>query len=193
MDASDAGDLPRKVNNLSRKVNNLSLTQDGAEPSAVAKLPEDSQIPTTERYGNLWSLYRTLDPDTVAPLERAILYCRVRGYEQAEAILNAFPPQIKHHPIIVFEHSQNHWLSWRLRESLNILREAAAWTEVHGEVKDASEIYTLLRISLARVEVLVDTDFTNARESLREIKRWLLNTPIEEYTDIKVGCRVHVC
>lgn len=181
--AADADDLATAVDTLS-----LTKKQNAAEPhisqSLVAERTPDGHNPS-ERYGNLWSLYHTLDPDTVTLLEEAILYNRVRGYEQSDAIINTFPPPLTNHPVVAFEHSQNHWLSWRVRDCHTILRDAVAWTKMHGEV-DAPEIYTLLRISLARVEVIVKTDFTKARESLREIKRWLLNTPIDEYDDVKV-------
>jgi hypothetical protein len=195
---ADTDGLAAHVDSLS-----LALEQDnGAAQSSViesqvskdvfTKLgPREAHLATPPtRYGNLWSLYYTLDPAAIAPLEQAILHCRVRNYEQAQAIAGAFPPELKHHPVIAFEHSQSHWLGWQLQKCLNVLREAVAWAEARGGVDNGSGIYTLLRISLARVGVLVETDFTTARESLREIKRWLLNTPIDEYTDVKVRCQI---
>jgi hypothetical protein len=153
------------------------------QPAALETEPS----PFFERHGNLWSQYHTLDPAAIAPLEQAILYCRVRAYDQSKAILDAFPPELKHHPVIAFERCQSCWLDWKLKDCLNVLREATAWAEAHGKVDDASGIHTLLRMSLARAEVLVDADFTKARDSLREIKRWLVNTPIDEYTDVQVS------
>ncbi|KAF7507527.1 hypothetical protein GJ744_010318 [Endocarpon pusillum] len=184
-------------------VNSLFLTQEPnrstAEPSIsqplgsgdVIPLPAPLEIeppPSVERHGNLWSQYHTLDPAAIAPLEQAILHCRVRAYDQSKAILDAFPPELKHHPVIAFERYQTYWLDWKLKDCLNVLRGAIAWAEAHGKVDDASGIYTLLRMSLARAEVLVNGDFSKARDSLREIKRWLENKPIHGYTDVQVQC-----
>lgn len=193
--ADDAG-------RLATDVNSLFLTQEPnrstAEPS-ISQPPVSGDVipqpvplqtepsPFIERHGNLWSQYHTLDPAAIAPLEQAILYCRVRAYDQSRAILDAFPPELKHHPVIAFERYQTYWLDWKLKDCLNVMREATAWAEVHGKVDNASGIYALLRMSWARAEVLVDADFSKARDSLREIKRWLVNTPIYEYTDVQVS------
>ncbi|ERF75709.1 hypothetical protein EPUS_01539 [Endocarpon pusillum Z07020] len=188
---------------LATGVNSLFLTQEPnrstAEPSIpqllvsgdVIPLPAPLEIepsPSVERHGNLWSQYHTLDPAAIAPLEQAILHYRVRAYDQSKAIFDAFPPELKHHPVIAFERYQTYWLDWKLKDCLNVLREAITWAEAHGKVDDASGIYTLLRMSLARAEVLVNGDFSKARDSLREIKRWLENIPIDEYTDVQVQC-----
>ena len=180
---------------LATDVNSLFLTQEPnlstAEPSISQPAPlEIEPSPFIERHGNLWSQYHTLDPAAIAPLEQAILYCRVRAYDQSKAILDAFPPELKYHPVIAFERYQIYWLDWKLKDCLNVLREATAWAEAHGKVDDASGICTLLRMSLARAEVLVHGDFSKARDSLREIKRWLVNTPIYEYTDVQVSYTV---
>lgn len=143
--------------------------------------------PFIERHGNLWSQYHTIDPAAIAPLEQAILYYRVRAYDQSKAILDAFPPDLKHHPVIAFERCQTYWLDWKLKDCLNVLRVAIDWAEAHGKVDNASGIYTSMRMSLAGAEVLVDADFFKARDSLREIKRWLVKTPIYEYTDVQVS------
>jgi hypothetical protein len=175
--ADNVGKLATDVNSLS-----LAISQQA--------LPEAESSPLIQRHGNLWSQYHTLDPTAIAPLEEAILFCRVRAYDQSNAILDAFPPELRQHPVVAFERSQNSWLGWKLKDCLNVLREAIAWAEAHGKVEDASGMYTLLRMSLARAEVLVDADFSKARESLREIKRWLENSPVDEYTDVQVSYTV---
>jgi hypothetical protein len=178
------------VGKLAADVNSLSLAQKpncSRDVISQQALPEAESSPLIQRHGNLWSQYHTLDPTAIAPLEEAILYCRVRAYDQSNAILDAFPPELRQHPVVAFERSQNSWLGWKLKDCLNVLREAIAWAEAHGEVEDASGMYTLLRMSLARAEVLVDADFSKARESLREIKRWLENSPVDEYTDVQVS------
>jgi hypothetical protein len=193
--ADDDGSLAADVNSLSlAQEPNCSMAESSkSQPSVSGDVVSQPATPETEpspfmpRHGNLWTQYHTLDPTAIAPLEQAILHCRVRAYDQSKAILDAFPPELKHHPVIAFERCQTYWLDWKLKDCLNVLREATGWAEAHGKVEDTSGIYTLLRISLARTEVLVDADFSKARESLREIKRWLANTPIDEYTDVQVS------
>jgi hypothetical protein len=191
------------VEKLATDATSLSLAQKATRPAgepllskdvvSQPALPETESSPLIQRHGNLWSQYHTLDPTAIAPLEQAILYCRVRAYDQSNAILDAFSPELRHHPVIAFERCQNYWLAWKLKDCLNVLREAIAWAEAHGKVEDASRIYTLLRMSLARAEVLVVADFSKARESLKEIKRWLENIPIDKYTDVQVSYTASTC
>lgn len=201
MAAADVtGRLATNINflSLTQKPNRSTTESSISQPPVSADVipqPAPSEIepsPLIERHGNLWSQYHTLDPAAIAPLEQAILHCRVRAFDQSKAILDAFPPELKHHPVIAFERSQTCWADWKLKDCLNVLREATAWADVHGRVDDASGIYTLLRICLAKTEVLVDGDFFKARDSLREIKRWLVDTPIHEYTDIQVSYRLRL-
>lgn len=199
--ADDAGSLATGVTslfltqepNLSTAESSISQPPVSGDVNTPSAPPEIEPSPLVERHGNLWSQYHTLDPAAIAPLEQAILHCRVRAYDQSKAILDAFPPELKHHPVVAFERYQIYWLDWKLKDCLNVLQEAIAWAEAHGKVDDASGIYTLLRMSLGRAEVLVHGDFSKARDSLREIKRWLDKNPIYEYTDVQVSYTVSAC
>lgn len=190
--ADDTGKLANHLNflSLTREPNGSTSTSQPPTSAGMSPQPallETEPLPFFERHGNLWSQYHTFDADAIAPLEQGILYCRVRAYDQAKAILNAFPPKLRNHPVIAFERSQTYWLDWKVKACLNVLQEAIVWADAHGKSNHASGIYTLLRVSLARTEVLVDGDFSRARDSLKEIKRWLLKTPIDEYTDVQVS------
>lgn len=110
----------------------------------------------------------------------------MRAFDQARAIIDTLPTKLKHHPIIAFERCQTYWLEWRLKDYLRVLREACAWAEITGKTDNASGIHTLLRIALARAEVLVEGNFIHTRDSLREIRKWLADTPIDQYTDVQV-------
>jgi hypothetical protein len=148
----------------------ISQAQGSKEIGPQPAASESTSSRALERYGHLWSQYHTLDAATIDPLEQAILHCRVRAFDQARAILDALPTELKHHPVIAFERCQTYWLEWRLKDYLRVLREASAWAEISGKFDNASGIHTLLRIALARAEVLVEGDFTNARDCERDQK-----------------------
>lgn len=147
-----------------------------------------SQARPTVRHGSLWSQYHTLDASTIVPLEQAVLYCQVRAFKESLAIHNGFPVGIQLHPIVAFEKSLTLWALWRLLDCAKVLREALAWANKNkGQESDAPGIYTLLRATLGLAEIYTQGDFTQARESLVEIRKWLLITPINEYNDLQVN------
>lgn len=141
----------------------------------------------TVRYGSLWSQYHTLDAATILLLEKAVLYCHVRAFEQSLAIHDAFPVQIKHHSIVAFEKSLTFWALWRIWDCADVLRDALDWADCNNSLEsNAPGIYTLLRATLGLTEIYCKGDFTQARDSLVEIRTWLLTTPIDEYNDLQV-------
>lgn len=138
------------------------------------------------KYGSLSSLYDTLDASTTARLEEAALCCHMRDFQAALTILDAFPVEIRHHPVVAYEHSQIYWLEWSLLDCARILREALMWAEENRDDVDERGIYTLLRVSYGRIEVYNKGDFTLARDAMRETSGWLSNIPIEQYTEVQV-------
>ena len=163
----------------------LSLSQTPLLPlQHPAQLDSDSPGPA--RYGSLCSHYNTLDTSTISKLEEAILYCRVRAFKESLAIFDAFPTDLKHHPVIAYEHSLAHWSRWTLWDCARVLREALAWAEENRADVNSTGIYTLLRLALGKAEVFTKGDFTRARDSMRDIKRWLGKLPIEDYIDLQV-------
>lgn len=91
----------------------------------------DSSKP--EIYGALWSLYGSLDHPTVASLEKAILFCHVRAFDEATKIFDSFPIELRHHPVVVYEHSVVYWLQWSLLNCAKILQETLAWAEKNAK------------------------------------------------------------
>ena len=85
------------------------------------------------RYSTLWSLYNTLDSPTISRLEKAILYSELRTFEQSLAIFYAFPTELKHHPVIAFEHGMTHWRQWRLFDAAERLEGSLEWAEENGK------------------------------------------------------------
>lgn len=139
------------------------------------------------KYGSLSSQYDTLDASTTSQLEQAALCCHMRDFQAALAILEAFPQEIRHHPVVAFEHSQVYWLEWSLLNCARILQEALIWGDENRADFAETGIYTLLRVSYGRTEVYNQGDFTRARDAMREIKSWLSNIPIKQYTEVQVA------
>lgn len=168
------------------------------EPSRVLRSIEElrlqqqhnndiSGLTPTVRYGSLWSQYHTLDAATILLLEKAVLYRHVRAFKESLAICHAFPVQIRYHPIVAFETSLTFWALWRLWDGADVLRDALDWADCNNSLEsNGPGIYTLLRATLGLTEIYNKGDFTQARDSLVEIRTWLLTTPIDEYNDLQV-------
>lgn len=67
-----------------------------------------------------------------------------------------------------------------------MLEEGIAWGKDHTPDSAKPGIYTLLRIALGRVRAMTRGNLTEGRDALREVRRWLLNVPVKDYTDIQV-------
>lgn len=146
-----------------------------------------SQPKPIVRYGSLWSQYHTLDASTIVSLEKAVLYRYVRAFKESLAIHDAFPNEVQLHPIVVFEKSLTLLALWRLKDCVDILQEALNKAKYNSsEESDAPGIYTLLRVTLGSTNIYAKGDFTQARDSLVEIRKWLLTTPVDEYNDLQV-------
>lgn len=162
------------------------ISGDEVKPQGV-QYTDSSQSEPTVRYGSLWSQYHTLDVSTIVPLEQAVLYCQVRAFTESLAIYDEFPEEIQHHPIVAFEKSLTFWALWRLSDCANVLRKAISLADnENGQKSDAPGIYTLLRATLGLTEIYSEGNFTQARMSLMEIRKWLLTTSIDEYNDLQV-------
>lgn len=156
--------------------------------SAYEHLPDWENVSDARefKYGSLPSQYDTLDASTTMQLEQAALCCHMRDFQAALSALDAFPAEIRHHPVVAFEHSQVYWLEWSLLDCARILREALTWAEENRADVDEHGIYTLLRACLGKLEVYTRGDFTLARDAMREVNGWLSSISIEQYTDVQV-------
>ena len=138
------------------------------------------------QYGSLSSQYDTLDASTIAQLEQAALCCHMRDFQAALTILESFPVDIRHHPVVAFEHSQVYFLDWSLLDCARVLRDALIWAEENRPDVDEHGIYTLLRLSFGRTQVYNHGDFTFARDAMRKVNGWLSNIPIQQYSEVQV-------
>ena len=138
------------------------------------------------KYGELPSLYYTLDDETVARVEEAALCCSLRDFESALAIFEALPIEVGSHPLVAYHHSQAYWLQWCHFKSANILWEALAEADAFAPRFKDTGVYTLLRVCYGIAKYYSDGDLSHARDAMREIKGWLSRIPIQEYMDVQV-------
>ena len=139
------------------------------------------------QYGSLSSQYVNLDAAAVARIEEAAMCCHLRDFQAGLQVLETLPPELSRHPAIVYEKSELCWYSWSLIKCEEILEEGLAWAERNVSDSSSNGVYTLLRIALGRTKACTHGNFIEARTAMREVRAWLLEVPVEQYTD------VHVC
>ena len=138
------------------------------------------------RYSSLLSQYDNLEIATIAKIEEAAMCCHLRDFQAAFSIFDALPVEILQHPIVVYERSQVYWLDWSLYKCEKVLEEGIAWGKDHASGSAELGIYTLLRIALGRVRAMTRGNLTEGRDALREVRHWLLDVPVKDYTDVQV-------
>ena len=138
------------------------------------------------RYASLPSQHDDLDSATIVEFQEAALCCHLRDFQTALCIFDALPVKILQHPLIVYERSQVYWLDWSLYKCEKVLEEGIAWGRNHSPDSAKPGIYTLLRIALGRVRAMTCGNLTEGRDALREVRRWLTNVPVKDYTDVQV-------
>ena len=173
---------------LSQVINTMSINRH-EPPSSSSKEACSSSSKDGTYYGRVSSFYHTIEPAIVPQLEQAIVYGEVRAFREASELFEKLPSESHHHPVIAIEHAQVLWRQWALFDCRNALQTAVDWG--HENATDFNErgIYTLLRIFLGKLMVFTKGDFTQARDSMKEVRAWLTRVPISEYSDIEVGCR----
>ncbi|KAL8826724.1 MAG: hypothetical protein Q9191_003620 [Dirinaria sp. TL-2023a] len=142
------------------------------------------------QYGDLRSLYHTLEPEVVDRLEEAILCCWLRDFEPAIAIFKSFNAELGHHPVIAYQHNQAYWMQWSHSKSAEILQEGLAAADGFRRLFQDSGIYLLLRLCYGTAQLFTEGNLTVARDAMRELRDWLTNVPIHEYTDVQTQCLV---
>lgn len=138
------------------------------------------------QYISLPSQCGTIDDLYMGQLEEAAMCCHLRDFKAALRIFKTLPPDIRHHPAVVFEESQVNWLDWSLYESEEVIRAGIAWGKEHAPKFADAGIYSLLRMALGRVRAMTHGNLIEGREGLREIRHWLREVPVEKYTDVQV-------
>ncbi|KAL8732428.1 MAG: hypothetical protein Q9181_003963 [Wetmoreana brouardii] len=166
---------------LSNAAHSLSLLDVDPQPS-------NDKDRVSFQHGALTSLYDTIPTSVAILVEKASLYCRVRAFPECHSTFDSIAVSIRRHPIVAYEEFLAYWAQWRLSDSVQVLENALAWAKERGNNMETYGLYTLLRIALAKAEVFTKGDFTRARDSMREVKRWLHNVTVDQYTDLQVAC-----
>lgn len=173
---AEAGSISSKFESLSIASSQFSdAVESDSRPFATVSL-----------YGSLSSQYLTLDPVFIPPLEKAVLLCHVRAFKDALKIFDSFPTELRHHPIVAYEHATAYWYQWSLFDCAKVLQDALSWAEAHATSFSQHGIYTLLRIFAGKLDLFTKADLTRGRDGLREVRAWLVNTEFEKYGDIEV-------
>lgn len=157
------------------------------DPLPTSKTVYDSSSKRISYYGRLSSLYHTLDAAVIPQLEQAIIYSNVRAFKEALGLFQTLPDESRHHPVIAVEHANMLWRQWSLLDCCKVLKEALEFGYKNASDINDHGVYTLLRIFLGKLHVFTRGDFTQARDSMREVRAWLIQTPIAEYTDPEVN------
>ena len=161
--------------------------QDAMQGFDLGHLKEEDAFDACQfQYTSLLSQCDGLDLSAITKIEAAALCCHLRDFQAALYIFDALPVQVTRHPLTVYERSQVYWRDWSLYKCEEVLEEGIAWGKDHTVDSANPGIYTLLRIALGRVRAMTRANLTQGRDALREVRRWLLNVSIEEYTDVQV-------
>ncbi|KAL8726743.1 MAG: hypothetical protein Q9166_006538 [cf. Caloplaca sp. 2 TL-2023] len=97
----------------------------------------------------------------------------------------------RHHPVVAYEEFLVYWAQWKLADSARILEAALSQAHENGKDTESYGLYTLLRIALGKTEVFTKGDFTKARDGMREVRRWLADVTLDQYTDVQIACLSH--
>ena len=138
------------------------------------------------RYASVSSQHDDIDLATMAKIEEAAMCCHLRDFQGALCIFDALPADASQHPSIVYERSQVYWLDWSLYKCEKVLEEGIAWGKDRATDSAKTGIYTLLRMALGTVRAMTRGNLTEGRDALREVRHWLLNVPVEDYTSVQV-------
>ena len=170
---------------LSQKFNTMSIgTHEPQSP--VSKETSSSSGRTGPYYGRLSCLYHTLDPAIISRLEQAIVYGELRAFDKASEIFEKLPADFHHHPVIALEHAQFLWRQWSLHKCRDVLEQALDWSFQNATDFNDRGVDKLLRVFLGKVAVFTKGDFTQARDSMIEIRAWLKRVPMSDYSDLEV-------
>lgn len=136
-------------------------------------------------YSPISPLYHSLHTPEVPKLDQAVLYGQTRAFQESLAIFESFTTTVKQHPVIAYEYSTVLYAQGRPKDSASVIKDALQHQE--QQQADALGIYKLLRLSLACMNVFSEGNFVQVRDSVKEIRSWLISMPIEDYTPLQVG------
>jgi hypothetical protein len=133
-------------------------------------------------------MYEDFHTPEIPNLDQAVLYGQVRAFRESLVIFDSFSTDVRQHPVVAFELSCVLYAQGRPKDSATAIKKSLLRDQPHPDVEAISDIYKLLRLLLAVMEVFCEGSFVRGRESIKEIRAWLHSTPIENYTPLQVGC-----
>ena len=175
------------ISKLSGDVEALRLCDNASSCWATLQSSNCESVALPHRYGALVSQYDTIPASVVRLLEEAVLYRAVRAFADCQSTFDSIDHDFRHHPIIAYEEYLTYWAQWRLLDSAEVIEKALDRAQASGKDTQAFGVYTLLRVGLGKAEVFTKGNFTKARDSMREIRRWLKDATFDQYTDVEVN------
>ncbi|KAL8663598.1 MAG: hypothetical protein Q9202_003786 [Teloschistes flavicans] len=175
---------------LSNIVKSLQLSDNDSATPQIS-LSHTNEEAAYLQYGSLTSLYDSIPACVATSIERASILCRVRAFPECHSVFDSIEVKFRRHPIVAYEEFLAYWAQWRLSKSAEILETALTLADKSGNNVKAPRLYTLLRIALAKAKVFTKGDFTKARQSMMEVKSWLQDVTVTQYTDLQVACLAH--
>lgn len=179
--------IETSTSKLSKDVEALSLSDYALSRSTTPQSSNCRPVPLSHRYGALVSQYDTIPASVVTLLEGAILYRTVRAFADCQSTFDLIDRDFRHHPIIAYEEYMAYWAQWRLLDCAKVIENALDRAHATGKDIQRFGLYTLLRIALGKAEVFTKGNFAKARDSMREVRRWLKDATVDQYTDVEVN------
>ena len=170
-------------------VETLSLSDKAVSCLTTPPSSNCRSFPLSHRYGALVSQYDTIPASVVTLLEEAILYCAVRAFADCQAAFDSIDPDFRHHPIIAYEEYMAYWAQCRMLDCAKVIENALDRAQATGEDTEGFGVYTLLRVALGKAEVFTKGNFAKARDSMREIRKWLRDATFDQYTQVEVNSK----
>ncbi|KAL9053204.1 MAG: hypothetical protein Q9206_004022, partial [Seirophora lacunosa] len=143
------------------------------------------------QYGSLTSQYESLSAVVIRYLEEASICRLARAFPPCESIYASIDADLRNHPVVAYEEYLTYWAQWRLGKCATVLADALTWAAKRGDDNESYGVFTLLRIALGTAKVFTSGNFTQARDSMREVRRWLKDVAVVHYTDVQIACLRH--
>lgn len=139
-------------------------------------------------YGVNTSLYTSLSAEHVSDLEHAI-YCTITGqYATARSLFESRLSSVKVVPVVAIERAELAYRQGRYKEIWEILEEVLPDFPNEGTEHDIEDApYHLMRILHALAAIRYKGIVEPAKREILRVRNWLVDTPIDSYTDIQVG------
>jgi hypothetical protein len=139
-------------------------------------------------YGLHTSLYADLAEEDVALLEKAIFLRGVCDFHGSVMIFENWSSPTKAHPAVALEYGLTLGLDGRHRKAGDIFQAALLRAqEDNPDPVAEADIYRLIRMHHGMTQIFSHGKLGPAWKSMQDVRPWLKQVPIREYTDIQVS------